>query len=207
MKLIRVGDKLISWDKVSAALSEILHRRSNGATQQEVATAFGIERTFVSYLEGIGAIRKGRRIALIGFPINNKGEVRRLAEESGVEFVYLLSEKERRDFVAEKSGAELFNEILEMLARLKEFDIVVVLASDKRIAMIEKILDREVVSLPIGNSPLTRDQSVDIDELRQLLQILIGEKEGDKPEGDRQRQPWIFKKRPRRRRRIARAKV
>lgn len=207
MKLIRVGDKIISWDKVSAALSEILHRRSAGATQQEVAAAFGIERTFVSYLEGIGAIRKGRRLALIGFPISNKNEVRSVAEDRGVEFIYLLSEKERREFVNQKSGVELFNEILEMLAHLKEYDAVVVLASDKRVAMIEKILELDVVSIPIGSSPLTANQRVDIAELRHLLDALTAEKEEGKSERDRQRQSWIFKKRSRRRSRVARAKV
>lgn len=207
MRLIRVGDKIISWEKVSAALSEILNRRSKGATQQEVAKVFGIERAFVSYLEGIGSIRKGHRLAIIGFPVSNKKQIYELAEEFGVELVYLLSESERQDFVSQKSGAELFNELLDILAKLKEYDLIVVLASDKRAEIIEKILDQEVVSLPIGASPLTKDQPVDMSILRNLLKMLVKDKEEGLDEEGRQREPWIFKKRPRRRSRVTRSKV
>jgi len=207
VRLIRVGDKIISWEKVSTALAEMLNRRSKGATQQEVAKAFGIERAFVSYLEGIGSIRKGHRLAIIGFPISNKAEIYKLAEEFGVEFVYLLSENERQDFVTQKSGADLFNELLDILVQLKEYDLIVVLASDKRARVIEKILDQEVVSLPIGVSPLTKDQPVDIGILRNLLEMLVKDKEEGLDEEGRQREPWIFKKRPRRRSRVARPKV
>jgi len=206
LKLIRVGDKVISWDKVSSAMSEILHRRSNGATQKEVALDLGIERTFISYLESIGSIKKGKRVALIGFPIANKEEVESLAEDCGVEFVRILSEDERNDFIMDKSSSDIFNDLLDMLVRLREYDTVIVIASDKRTATVEKILNQDVVSIPLGSSPVTEDKEVDLKDLEDVLRALAEDDGLEISEGSSKHKPWLFKKRSQHRGRASRSK-
>ena len=63
----------------------------------------------------------------------------------------------------------MFNLVLDTLADLKDFDVVIILASTKRTGAIEKILGREVIARPLGPSPLRHDVVVDLDELTDLL--------------------------------------
>lgn len=207
MEFIRVGDKVIGREKLAGLISEILRRRSEGATQQEVARDFNVERSFVSHLERLGEVRRGNRVALVGFPIANCDEVRAVAEECGVEFIYVLSETQRRAFVSNKDGSSLFNEVLEILARLRDFDTVVLLASDWRIKIIGKILGREVMGVPLGKSPIKQDKHVNAGDLRRLLQRVVGQEEGGKDAKGRERKPWIFKKGSRGTRKLARGGI
>ncbi|HEY3375635.1 MAG TPA: hypothetical protein VGK02_11345 [Candidatus Aquicultor sp.] len=193
MRLLRIGEKIIDRDRLTDVVGEILHRRAIGATQQEVAVAMGLERAFVSHLEGLGEVRRGNRIAVIGFPIANKEELEHVAHEHAVDFVYLLSETERNEYVHKNSGAELFNEILELLARLRDFDVVVFLASDKRIENLVKILDREVIGVPIGDSPIKRDRKVKAEVLSEILSKVSEDKGLDIETGSK-RKFRIFKK-------------
>lgn len=201
MKLIRVGDKIINLQKVSNLVDKIISLRSNGSTQADVASMLGIERSFISHLEGLGEVRKGKRIALVGFPIENKNEIEELALEFGVDFVYLLSEKERLSFAERQSRIDLFNELFEMIAKLKEYDVVIFLGSDMRISLVEKILDKEVLGISIGKSPIEEDQHVNPVQLRKIFEDLRIRDErklrGVSGERGRKRKPWIFKKRSR----------
>ncbi|MBE0446545.1 MAG: transcriptional regulator [Actinobacteria bacterium] len=195
MRLLRIGDKIIDRDRLVNIISEILHRRTIGATQQEVAVAMGLERAFVSHLEGLGEVRRGNRIAVIGFPIANKEELESIAQTFAVDFIYLLSEKERKEHVRRRSGAEMFNELLELLASLKDYDAVVFLASDKRIATLEKILDKEVIGIPLGNSPIKRDRKVKPGILYDVLESVTEGKELSIEESGK-RKFRFFKKKP-----------
>jgi len=195
MRLVRIGDKLVDRDRLSNIITEILHRRAVGATQQEVALSMGVERSFVSHLEGLAEVRRGNRIAVIGLPIANKDDIENVAQDFAVDFVYILSEAERKEYVGRKSGAEIFNELLDILASLKDYDVVIFLASDKRIATMEKILDREIIGVPIGNSPIRRDRKVDP---KMLYDVLTNVTEGKEPgdEAYSKRKFRIFKKKP-----------
>lgn len=192
MRLLRIGDKVINYDRLVNLVGEILDKRAVGATQQEVAESLGLERSFVSHLEGLGEVRRGHRIAIAGFPVGNKKEVEEVAHECGVDFVYLLSEDERKRFARLKTGAQIFNEVLEVLGSLKAYDTVVVLASDRRIRMFERILDREIVGIPIGRSPIRKDREVDPVRLREVLGHLTND--GERRERGRKRKFRIFKK-------------
>ena len=88
--------------------------RSSGKSQQETAEALGVDRTFISRLEALGEVRKGGKVALIGFPIENKRELEEAARAEGVDFVLLFTEEERRRFAEGMSGAELINEIMRL---------------------------------------------------------------------------------------------
>lgn len=174
MALIRVGDKLIDRNRIDRAIDRILDERRRGRSQQEVAEKFKIDRSFISRLENLGEIRKGGTIAVVGFPIGNKEELYRVCQEEGVDFTLLLTEKERWAFVEERSGIELVNEIMELIRRVRAYDTVIVLGSDKRVEMIQALLGNDVVSEPIGHSPLREDVYYEPEKLRALIRALQG---------------------------------
>jgi len=169
MRFFRIGDKVVSQEKLFDALVDILADREAGATQEEVARAHGVQRSFVSFLESLGEVRRGARIALVGFPVANAEEVRALAEERGVDFVLVFNQAERES-IEGASGGEVFNRLLETLATMRDYDVVILLASDWRIELVERILGKEVVGIPLGHSPLREDVTVDLSELRQVLE-------------------------------------
>ncbi|MGI6036312.1 MAG: transcriptional regulator [Limnochordia bacterium] len=166
--LVRIGDKLISRKKIVRTVERILSLRSQGSSQQETADLLGLDRSFVSRLEGMGEVRKGERLALIGFPILNVEELQSMALEEGVDFVLILNEKQRWSFVTGRTGADLFNEVAEMLAGLRQFDAVIFLGSDRRLRWAESVWDN-VLGMEIGLSPITEDKYVDPELVCQLI--------------------------------------
>lgn len=170
MDLVRIGDKLISRRKLQRAVDKILERRATGASQQDVAAEFGIDRTVVSRLEALGEVRKGERVALVGFPVENKEELESIAREAGVDFVLLLNNTERWGLLDDMSGAELFNRVLGIISRLRECDTVVFIGSDMRIDWVEAVIGADkVVSVELGPSPITEDRHVSPQRIQQIL--------------------------------------
>ena len=169
VRFFRIGDKVVSRDKLVDEITAILADREAGATQEETSKRHNVQRSFVSFLETLGEIRRGARVALIGFPIANCGEVQALAEKHALDFVLVFSQAEREGIESE-SATEVFNSLLDTLATLRDYDVLVMLASDLRIKTIEKILGREVVGLPLGQSPLREDIVVDIEQLDSVLE-------------------------------------
>lgn len=172
MDFYRIQDKIISWQKVEKTLRKVLLMRSRGFSQQEVATRLGIDRTLISRLEGIGELRKGQSIACIGFPILNKEEIIEVLEKEGVDYIMLMSEQERLDFVEQRSGKELINEIMDLTARIRAYEVVICIGSDERLRMLEGMLDGQVIALEIGESPLTEDKWVDPQEIRKIMKSI-----------------------------------
>jgi hypothetical protein len=168
MRFYRVGDKVVGRDKLVERIEAILVDREGGATQREVAAAHGVDRSFVSWLETLGEVRRGKRVAVIAFPVANVAEVRRVCDEHAVELSMIVSQAERETLEAGRADA-MFNLVFDVLADLTDFDVVVLLASTKRTGAVEKILGREVVSRPLGPSPLRQDVAVDLEELSDLL--------------------------------------
>jgi hypothetical protein len=168
MRFFRIGDKVVSREKLLEQITGILRDREGGATQAEAARSHGVERSFVSWLETLGEVRRGRRVGLVAFPVANREEVEALAAEHGVEFTLVMSQAER-EAMSSGRGDDIFNQVLDTLATLKDFDVLVLLASDWRIGTIEKILGREVVAVNLGHSPLKKDVTVDLEELEDIL--------------------------------------
>jgi hypothetical protein len=173
MRLFRIGDKVVSLSKITDAVTAILEDREGGSTQEEVAHTHGVQRSFVSLLESLGEIRRGGRVALVGFPIANTAEVREVAERHAVDFVLVMSQRERES-IESGPAADMFNQLLETIAALKDYDVLVLLASDWRVRTIEKILGKEVVAIPIGQSPIREDVEVDVQELDAVLASVSG---------------------------------
>jgi transcriptional regulator with XRE-family HTH domain len=172
MDLLRIGDKVLDRERIHKLVDQALDMRSAGLSQQEVAKTLGTERSFISRLESLGEIRKGGQIALVGFPVENKEELERMAREEGVDFIFLLTEEERWRFIENKSGLELFNEIMELIARAKTYSKVIFLGSDMRIRLMEALLDKKVFGIELGPSPLKEDIYVDPEELRGIIRKL-----------------------------------
>jgi transcriptional regulator with XRE-family HTH domain len=174
MDIVRIGDKVISRTKIDCKVKEILELRMLGLSQQEVAEKLGVERTFISRLEGLGEIRKGQSIAAIGFPIKNKIEVEKVLKSYGVEFCILMSEEERTEFVNDCSGVQLSNKIMELINKFRSFDTVIVMASDYRNRIARDLLDNKIIEIDIGKSPIKEDVNVNLDNLTDILITLKG---------------------------------
>lgn len=169
MEFYRIQDKIVSWNKISTALKKALVLRARGFSQQETADRLNMDRTFISRLEKIGELRKGQSIACVGFPIKNKKEIEQLLEKEGVDFVFLMTEQERLDYVNTRTGKDVLNELMDLIAKAREFDIVIIIGSDTRLKLIESILDAQVIPIEIGISPITEDKWVDPDVVRKIL--------------------------------------
>jgi len=169
MQFIRIGEKVISKEKLNKEINKILELRTEGVTQKGVARKLGVERTFVSRLESLGEIRKGNKIALIGFPIKNKEEITLLAEKLGIEYVLLLTQEERFEFIKKKGKNELFNEIMEIIVNLADFDLIIFLGSDMRVPIVEKIFSVQVIGIVIGHSPIKESKYVNPEKIIEIV--------------------------------------
>ncbi|MEW6624135.1 MAG: transcriptional regulator [Bacillota bacterium] len=177
MDVIRVGDKVLSKRKIYALIDKALEMRASGLSQQEVACAMGLDRPFISRLEKLGEIRKGRKIGVVGFPVANKDQLEAFLIEAGADYVLLMSDEERWRFVKEKQGLELFNEVMEIISRLRMCDIVVFIGSNYRIKLCAALLDKEVVGIELGKSPIEGDKLVDLERIKQLFATFEAEED------------------------------
>lgn len=174
MDFIRIGDKVISRTKINKKVDEIIKLRAMGLSQSDVGEKIGIERTFISRLEGLGEVRKGQSIAAVGFPIKNKQEVEKILKEYGVEYSLLMSEDERNEFVNQSNGQQFVNYMMELINKFRDFNTVIVMASDNRNKIIKGMLDNQIIEIDIGKSPLKEDVNVNLDLLTEILMILKG---------------------------------
>lgn len=169
MQFIRIGEKIICKEKLDREIDKILELRAKGITQEGVARKLGVERTFVSRLESLGEIRKGKKIALVGFPIKNKEELTHLAEKLGIEYVFLLTQEERFEFIKKKGKNELFNEIIEIIVNLSDFDLIIFMGSDMRVPLVEKIFSIQVIGIVIGHSPIKESKYVHPEKIIEIV--------------------------------------
>lgn len=174
MHLIRIGDKVINRDRIFQVVNRMLELRSQGLSQQDVAEQLEVDRTLISRLETIGEVRKGKKIALVGFPIKNRAELVAIAEAEGLDFILVMSEAERLDFARSQNGAELLNLVMSLIARARECDAVIFIGSDQRLKMVEALVGSNVIGIEIGSSPIHEDKYVDPDSLRNLIRTLKG---------------------------------
>ncbi|WP_213950600.1 MULTISPECIES: transcriptional regulator [Tepidanaerobacter] len=172
MDFIRIGGKLISISRIENTIQEMLILRQQGVSQADVAKKFNTDRTFLSRLESLGEIRKGKTIAIVGFPIKNTEELKQMAAQEGVDFTLIMNDKERWDFVYEKSGIELLNEVMGIIYQVRQYDVVVLFGSDQRLRLFKALLDKEVIPVNIGKSPITEDVYVDPENLKEIIKTI-----------------------------------
>ena len=171
----RIGDKLISREKILAGIEKILKLRSQGKSQHEVAEVMSVDRSFISRLENLGEMRKGNQIGAVGFPIKNTEEIRKVLYDRGVGKCLLMSETERNSFVRNQPGSDLVDELATLIREYRMYDTVLVLASDMRTKWVESLLDRQqqIIAVNIGTSPLTEDVYVEPNDIIEILDHLL----------------------------------
>jgi len=173
LEYFRVGDKVISLRKIHETLEKVFTLRSRGSSQQEVAAQLKLDRSLISRLEAMGELRKGKRVAVVGFPLKNKDEIRRAAEERGVDFVWVMDDKERWDLVQGKSALDFFNDVMERITRLQAFDVVIVIGSPRWLKLADALLDGEVVFIELGDSPIKQDCTLSLQRFTDVLQMVL----------------------------------
>ena len=62
----------------------------------------------------------------------------------GIDYCLLLTERQRWQFLQDKSGVELFDAIMQIITEIRSNDTVIILGSNMRIKLIETMLDKEV---------------------------------------------------------------
>ena len=174
MKLIRIGDKVINPDRIYRMVDRMLELRTQGHSQQEVAEILEVDRTLISRLETVGEMRKGKKLALVGFPVKNGPELTELATGEGVDFILLMSDQERLNFARNQNGIEVLNQVMRLIARARACDAVIFIGSDLRLKMVEALVGPHVIGIEIGRSPMSEDVYVSPDEVRSLIRSLKG---------------------------------
>lgn len=169
VKFYRIGNKVINSKYLDKTIRKILKMRQSGLSQSKVAEELDLERSFISRLESIGEIRRGNKIALVGFPVKNKEEIINLAKEKGLEYILVMTEQERWDFIQEKSGLKIFEDVIEILVELKEYDLTIFIGSDMRLDLVDKLLDGKVIGVKIGESPIKEDKYVNPKSIKKIL--------------------------------------
>lgn len=162
--------------KIEESVRKILQLRSTGLSQQEVANLLGLDRTFISRLESIGEIRKGKKIAVFGFPIKNKDEIKKISAALGVDFIYVVNEEERWNLVQDKSALDFFNEAMELIAKLQAYDLVVLISSRRWLKIAEAFFSNEIVFIELGPSPIKEDCLLNPDMFREIIsKVTLGQ--------------------------------
>ncbi len=173
-RVFRIGEKLISLDKILRQVEKALELREKGQSQQDAAFRLHLDRSFISRLESIGEIRKGRRIAVIGFPLANSSELSEICREYGLDFYLLLNDRERWELVQDKQALDFFNRMLAIVTRLREYDTLIMITSEKWFHLAEALLNLQIIFISLGPTPISEDHIIEPqllkDKIRQVLQ-------------------------------------
>ena len=176
--LIRIGSKLVSRKKINENLEKIFSFRKLGYSQEETARKLSVERPFVSQLEKLGEVRKGGRIAVIGFPIENKEEITRLAEKAGAEYLWVMTDEERWNLIEGATALDFFNYLMEQINYLKELDSVVLITSERWYQLASALLNNQLIFISLGHSPLQGNCRVEPERLSSVLEEILDGMQG-----------------------------
>jgi len=172
-RLFRIGEKLVSLDKAVRIAERALEMRERGCSQQETSRQLQLDRSFISRLETIGEIRKGSRIAVIGFPLANAPEISALCRDNGLEFYMILDNNQRWEMVRDSQALDFFNRMLELVSRLRQFDTLIMITSEKWYHLAEALLDIQIIHLDLGPTPIEEDRLFAQERLEKTLQQIM----------------------------------
>ncbi len=172
-RLFRIGNKLVSLEKTFHVTEKVLELREQGYSQQETSDRLKIDRSFISRLETVGEIRKGNRIAVIGFPLANSKAVMEVCSAYGLEYYLILNNNERWEMVQDKQALDFFNSMLELLTQLRKFDLLVMITSQKWYHLAEALLDIQIIHLDLGPTPIEEDCLFEQKRLETILDQII----------------------------------
>lgn len=179
MEFIRIGEKLVNIHKIDKMVRQILKLRSEGLSQQEVAGKLQLDRAFISRLESLGNVRRGGRIGLMAFPVSNKEELLLLAERYGIEKRLIFSNRERWQLVEEINGLDFLNRMFALLEELRQCDVVFSFCSAKWNRLAAALLDSEVITVEIGQTPMATDVYLDPKEIEAVMRPFLNDETGE----------------------------
>lgn len=186
-KEIKIGDKIISLDRASDLIDRIFDMRSNGSTQEEVAKTLGVERSFISHLEGIGEIRKSKEIAFIGSGVKDPAAVKQIVHGLNFEHVFINND-----------GRALIGEALAVLSKLKEIDFIIFLGPETEHKLLESVLDKKIIGISPEKESVLGDVLAEFAgkrTRRAFRSVRRGEKKSDDKRGSK-RESWLVRQEP-----------
>jgi len=172
-RIFRIGEKMISLDKANRLVERAMELREQGLSQQEAANRLHLDRSFISRIEAIGEIRKGNRVAVIGFPLSNTEELSDICRSYGLDFYLLLTDQQRWEMVRDKQALDFFNRMFELIAHLRKFDTLIMISSEKWYQLSEALLDIQIVYIDLGSSPIRKDCLVDVEQFKNTLELVL----------------------------------
>ncbi len=173
LETTRIGTKIISRKKIDRMIDKLLALRSQGFSQQEVSNRLGVERSLISRIESVGEIRKGKRTALVGFPIYNKEDVYTLCQKLGIDYVWVMDNEERWGLIRDRKALDFFNLVVNVIADLKSYDLIFLLSSDNWYKVAEAFLDNEIIFWEIGKSPIQENCQIELKQLEEdILKVI-----------------------------------
>ncbi len=173
LETTRIGTKIISRKKIDRMIDKLLVLRSQGFSQQEVSSRLGLERSFISRIESVGEIRKGKKMALVGFPIYNKDEVYSLCQKIGIDYVWVMDNEERWGLIKDSKAMDFFNMVVNIIADLKSYDLIFLLSSDNWYKVAEAFLDNEIIFWEIGKTPIQENCRIELKQLEEdILKVV-----------------------------------
>ncbi len=175
-RIFRVGEKMISLDKATRLVEKVLDLREKGVSQQETARRLHLDRSFVSRLEATGEIRKGNRVAVIGFPLENTEQLSDICQSYGLDFYLLLNNRDRWEMVRDQQALDFFNRMFDLIARLREFDTLIMISSERWHQLAEALLDIQIIYINLGPTPIREDRFLEPQQLKKTLDMVIEKK-------------------------------
>jgi len=187
-KEFAIGDKVISLERANALVDKIFDLRSTGSTQAEVAKMLGVERSFISHLEGIGEVRKSKEIAFIGSGVSDALQVEAMAQDLGFEHVFINAD-----------GMARLEDALGVLAILKDIDFIIFLGPPSEHKLLEAVLDKKIIGIVPDKENGLEDVLAEFAgkrTRRAFRSVRRGEKKGDAKRSG-QRKHWLVEPGPR----------
>ena len=124
----------------------------------------------------MGEIRKGKKIAVVGFNIKNKDEIEKVALGSGVELIRLFGEKGKENLIKGKNGEDILDSAFKVFAELANFDLIVFMASKKRVRKAEKIFGKRIYGFVEGRDKNTEEIFIHPEKFKAILEGITKKK-------------------------------
>jgi hypothetical protein len=66
----------------------------------------------------------------------------------------------------------MLDDLMTIIGQVRMYEVVIAIGSDRRLSLLEGIVDSQVISIDIGPSPITEDKWVDPNVIRKILRMI-----------------------------------
>jgi hypothetical protein len=85
----------------------------------------------------------------------------------------LLNDQERWALVQDQQALDFFNKMLEVVTRLREYDTLIMITSEKWYRLAEALLDLQIIYISLGPTPISEDRTIDPQQLKDALEQVL----------------------------------